>query len=87
MVLREDMLKDPQRKFQHCATVYLKPAPFYMDKNFLKMSHDKELTETAYLNQFRKPTDEKFMPIVRRYHPHLQDLTQSQIGEIESGKL
>ena len=85
LVLREEMLKDANRKFKNCTSVYLKPAPFFLDRAFIKMANDRELTSDIYLRQFRKPTEEKYWAIVRQYHPHLEDLTPSQIGAVESG--
>ena len=85
LVLREDMMKDNSRQFKNCSTVYMKPAPFYLEKEFLKMANDSDLTSDLYIRQFRKPTEQKYWAIVRKYHPHFEDLTPSQIGELESG--
>lgn len=77
LVTKDEMPEDKEFKSY---TVFLKPAPFHLDPQFLKRLRDKDINEAFYLAQFRKPTDPKLIHIVREYHPHLMDLTESQCG-------
>ena len=82
MVTRQEMKNDEQRGFKpkECMTVFFKPSMFELNSNIFKQLNDKDLNENYYLHQFRKATDPSMIKIVRRYHPQLSDLTETQIG-------
>lgn len=84
MLHRQDLTKDQKRQFKHMPAVFLKPAPYYVDEAFYKMG-GKDLDATFYLAQFRKPTPEKMLDIVRMFHPHIGDLNASQYTNDFSG--
>lgn len=84
------MQADEGRGFEkkQAVTIFCKPSPSNLDISFIQRLRDPEMTESFYIQQFRKPTaDVKMFPIVKRYHPHLEDLTSSQCGPFNQGSV
>ena len=89
MVTREDMQDDTNRGFDKnkSMTIFFKPSPLTLDGEFIRRLKDPELNENYYLAQFRKGTNEpKYYPMIKRYHPNLDELTSSQCGPFSEGK-
>lgn len=89
LVTRDEMQEDNDRGFpkKEAITAYFKPSPSTININILKRVRDPDLNETFYMSQFWKPTDEKLHKMVLRYHPNVEDLTASQCGPFNEGKI
>lgn len=85
LISKESMVQDGILPKNDCATVYMKPSPLCIDRHFMKLCHDPDLTETTYLAMFNKSSSDKTKIMVRKYHPHLKFLSVSQVEMSQSG--
>lgn len=64
------MIEDAMLAKNQCCTVFIKPSPDVVGKDFFKMATDTDLTSEFYFTKYRVPVKDKAMKrIIRHYHP------------------
>lgn len=82
MIMKEKMVADKYLPYNQCSTMYMKPHPDYVDKKFLKMATDEDMTVTYYTGHFNKKVEDPTIKIMlSKYHPHLDMLYLSSLEE------
>ena len=83
IISREQMIQDKYLAYNQCCTMYMKPHPDLVDKNFLKMAKDDDITHTFYTSCFNKKVEDPTVKkILSKYHPNL-DMMYLSLSSVE----
>ena len=79
VITKEQMDMDKVVPKNRSALVYLKPEYGYLDYSLFDMANDVELRDAAYLDNYKKEYNDVEKAIIRKYHPHYDEVMHSQI--------
>lgn len=79
VVSKDQMKEDKVLPVNQCATVYMKPHIMHVDKGFLSMGSDCDVSEDTYCRNFDKAVDDTTKIMVKKYHPHRDSIWYTQM--------
>ena len=85
LITKEDMIADDQMPKNCCSTVYMKPSPNEVGREFFKVAHDSDLDSTFYTARYRANVKEAHMKkTVKLYHPDAKYLYMLDTDDTQS---